>query len=340
MSPVDPTQLDAAIAQIRKAYGDSAIIAGNEKSPLVRIPTGSIELDVATGGGIPMGRWAHAYGGFSSGKTLTSYNAIANAQEMGMTCAYYNIENQYDPIWAASRGVNVDDLLVVDKTAIEDVGGALETLLGSVNFHVLDSLAAAISIDELEAGLDDWRPGIAARAWGKVFRRTNERFDDKENAILMINQVRETFGYGGGESPPGGRFVEFMSSLSLHFRRSTWLYKDGKGNLSPDAKSGSSLSGDKEPDGIEFQVRVNKSRVGPPLRTARMRIDFESGLFDEMWNLTKAAKFYRIVEQKGSSSWYTLPSGDKVQGEAGIREALQNDPELMDRARKAMQLAK
>jgi protein RecA len=330
--PIDPSSLDKALAAIRKEYGDGSIHTGTEKPPLERIPFGSVQLDWATGGGFPLGRWGHFYGGYSSAKTLTCWNLIKSAQELGLTCAYYNLEKQYDEPWVAARGVDVEKLYVVEGTTIEGTGERLEALLGAINVHVIDSLASAVSVDELAGETTDWNPGIQARAWGKVLRRANERFDDSENAIIMINQTREMFGARGAESPTSGRFVEYMSSMSLHFKRSGWLFRDKNGFLHPDGSKTDSVTGDTEPSGIEFQVRVAKSRVGPPLRSARMRLDFDTGEYDELWALTRGAVYFGVVKQSGS--WYTVPGLEKaVQGENGVRQALINDPELMDQIR-------
>jgi RecA/RadA recombinase len=327
--PVDTTNLAAAVAKIKAQYGSDSVHAGDDKPPLKRISTGSLEFDLATGGGVPIGRWSHFYGGYSSAKTLTCWNIIRNAQALGLTCAYYNVENQYDAEWVAARGVDVKKLQVIEGTQIEDIGAKLELLLSSVHLHVVDSLAAAISVDELNAKLGEWQMGLAARAWGKVFRKANERFDDVENCIVLVNQVRDAFGYGGGELPPGGKMTDFMSSLSVYFRKGPWLHRDANGWLSPDAPENEGLSGDKEAAGIEFAVRVQKSRVCPPLRTARMRLDFADGQFDNLWALTKGAKYFGVVEKTSEkSSYYKLPSGKTVQGEAKLRVALSEDAEL------------
>src|SRR6185436_13324368 len=202
---------------------------GHQQDPVGRIATGNLELDYATNGGIPIGRWTHAYGGYMSSKSLTGWNVIARAQAMGMDCAYYNIEKQYDAEWAKKRGIDTKKLLIVEGTTIEGVGAKMQALMGSIHLHVLDSMAPAISLDELNADIEDHHMGVRARAWGKVIGRFNKNFDDNENIVFMINQVRDVFGRGGGETPPGGRSIDFISSLSLHFRRSSWLFYDKDG---------------------------------------------------------------------------------------------------------------
>lgn len=336
--PVDRENLTKVLDQIRKQYGDGNIHYADNYPALVKIPTGSLELDLATDGGVPLGRWSHFYGPLSSGKTLTAWNVIKAAQDMGLECAYYNIEKQFLPDWVEARGIDLSRLHLVEGTIIEELGTKLESLLGVVHVHVLDSLAFAVSTDELASKSEEWRPGIQSRAWGKVFRRANERFDDKENAVIMINQTRSVFGrMGAAEEPTSGRAVGYISSLDLQFKRSHWLFKDGNGILQKEGSNTDTITGDTEPDGIEFQIRVAKSRVCKPYETARMRLDFESGQFDSMWELTKAAVFKDLVSRTSEkSSWFVLPNGDKVQGEKGLREAIMHDIDLQETIRKAI----
>jgi recombination protein RecA len=335
--PVDPSNLDKHLGIIRKIYGDGAVVKGTEKPPLRRIPSGSLELDYAIGGGVPVGRWAHFFGPKASGKTLTAYNVIANAQAMGLKCAYYNIEKQFSEEWCRKHGIDTNALEVVEGTVIEHIGAKLETLLGSIHVHVLDSMAMAVAQEELAMKSDEWRPGISARVWGKTIRRVNERFDDAENTIIMINQTRAGFGYGSSEEPTGGKALEYVSRLSLAFRKSSWLYYNSDNVLDPDAKAGDTLTGDKEPDGIEYQVRVVKSSgFGKENGTARMRLDYATGQYDELWTLSKGALFHDLVTPTGKgSSWYTY--GDKkVQGKNGVRELVASDKKLQDKIREKM----
>jgi len=324
---VSSLELDKAITAIRKQYGEDVIRKASDKPEVIRIPTGSLVMDWVTGGGFPLGRWCHFYGGYASAKTLTAWHLIRESQKMGLTCAYYNIENQFDPKWAKERGINVDDLHVIDRTKIEDVGEILETLLGVVNVHVVDSIGAAVSQDELAADIRDWQRGLSARAWGKALRRANDRFDDQQNMIVLINHAKDVFGGMGGEEPAGPKLINFYSSLNMHFRRSSWLYYDKNGILSTDGVKTDSLSGDTEPDGMEFVVRVPKSRISEPLRVARFRMDFATGEYDNDWILAKAADFFGLVKKSGS--WYSY-NDKKFQGENGLRKEINENEELRE----------
>lgn len=326
---VDPTTIDKAFAAIEKSYGKDMVHFGVDETPFTRISTGSLELDYATGGGIPMGRIAHFWGGYSAGKSLTAWQTIKSAQRAGLEAAYYNIEKQFDPLFTKSLGVDTSKLHVIEAGTIEECGTILEALLSSVHVHVIDSLAAAPSIDELGAKVEDWQIGLQARAWGKVLRRTGERLDRHENLVVMINHARDNF--RGGENAPMGRFVEHMSSCTIHFRRGGWLFYDANGYLSPDNKSGTgpTMSGDQEADGYEIIARVEKSRAGRPLRTARMRYDFASREIDHAYELAKAAKYTGVVAET-SPGRFELKDGTKLHGMKRLREAIEADAALAD----------
>ena len=107
--------LDKAIGDITKRYGDGSIMRLGEAHQLAVevIPTGSLSLDIALGvGGIPRGRITEIFGPESSGKTTISQHIVAEAQKMGGTCAYIDMEHALDPTYAARCGVDVDGLLI------------------------------------------------------------------------------------------------------------------------------------------------------------------------------------------------------------------------------------
>ena len=77
--------LNLAISQITKTFGDGSIMRLGEtkKVDVQLIPSGSLSLDLALGGGYPKGRIIEIYGPESSGKTTLTLHAIAEIQKMG-----------------------------------------------------------------------------------------------------------------------------------------------------------------------------------------------------------------------------------------------------------------
>ena len=70
--------LETALAQIKKAYGEGAVMKLGENAHMnvEGIPTGSLTLDLALGiGGVPRGRIVEIYGPESSGKTTVALHS-------------------------------------------------------------------------------------------------------------------------------------------------------------------------------------------------------------------------------------------------------------------------
>lgn len=325
LTMVDPTNLDEAIARIRKRYGAEAVMPASQKSEVKRIPFGDIQLDWATDGGVPLGRWSHFYGPESAGKSLLSLKVIGNAQRMGMSAAYYDVEKTFVPSWAQKMGVDIDKLLVLRPTVIEDIGAQLELLMQSINVHVIDSIAAASPMDELAANLEDWHIGLGARTWNKVLRRIQHVIND-DNSVILINQLRTAMrGRIVTEEPSGGKFMRHEAALALEMKKGPRLYYTKNKTLSPDGEKTDSPTGDVAPDGIEFITHIAKSKVGGAGRSARMRLDFTTGQFDELWSLAMFATYFSLVERNGA--WYTIGK-EKVQGETGLKNYIKNNPEF------------
>lgn len=335
--PVKPENLEKVLAEIKKQYGNHIVKRGDEYVDPPRVPTGIIQLDAILGGGMPMGRVNQLYGGYSSGKSMICWHVIREAQKMGLQCVYYDVENQYEKSWVESLGVDTTKLQRIETSTIDEVGDTMEGLLGVAHVHVIDSVAMGISNDEKAAKIDEWQMAISTRVWDKVLRRANSRFDKEENMILFVNQARQVFGKSA-EKPWGGRQLDHICSVILNFKKSSWLYKDKYGELTDDSKKAaratSDLTGMTSPDGMEIIVRVDKARKTKvqELATARMRLAFgDTGKLDEAWALARAAIFYEVVDKRGS--WYTLPDGSTVQGEAKLKDYIRENEEFANKLR-------
>ena len=122
--------LDSVLAQIRKEFGEGAIMKLGEvesQKGVKVISTGSFGLDLALGvWGLPRGRIVELYGPESSGKTTLALHVIANAQKAGGMAAFIDVEHALDPQYAKRIGVDLDNLLVAQPTTGEE---ALNTYL-------------------------------------------------------------------------------------------------------------------------------------------------------------------------------------------------------------------
>lgn len=251
----------------------------------------------------------------------------------GMSCAYFNVEGQYDAVFTARRGVDIDELIVLHENKIESIGEMMEEYLKVVDLIVIDSCSEAVSENTLASDFGTKNVGGDAAYWKDAFKRLKDksRFDRHRNMVIYVDQVTVK-GIGSGstwEGPPGGKYMEFASDMTVEFKPAgPWLHRDPEsGGFYAKAPQALTLSGKAEPDAREVVARNHKSRVGRSGRTASMHLDYENSRFDYLHEYVQCAKFF-VADLHGS--YYYLPDGSNVQGEKQLRQRLEEDGDLRD----------
>ncbi|OYW30946.1 MAG: recombinase RecA, partial [Chthoniobacter sp. 12-60-6] len=219
--------LDLAIQQIQKDYGEGAILRmGGEglKSDISVIPTGNLLIDQALGtGGFPRGRVVEIYGPESSGKTTLTLTVIAQAQKAGGLAAFIDVEHALDPAYARRLGVKMDELLVSQPSSGEEALRICETLVRSnaLDVIVIDSVAALVTRQELEGDIGDSTVGAQARLMSAALRKLTAIIAKARTCCIFTNQIREKIGvmFGNPETTPGGKALKFYSSVRVDIRR-------------------------------------------------------------------------------------------------------------------------
>jgi len=86
---------------------------------------------------------------------------VAEAQRLGGTCAYIDMEHALDPTYAERCGVDVDSLLISQPDTGEQALEITEALVrsGAITVVVIDSVAALVPRAEIEGDMGDapWR---------------------------------------------------------------------------------------------------------------------------------------------------------------------------------------
>ena len=140
--------LDAALAQIERAFGKGSIMKLGQREALEieSISTGSLGLDIALGiGGLPKGRIVEIYGPESSGKTTLALHVIAEAQKKSGSCAFIDAEHALDPGYAKKLGVDIGNLLISQPDAGEQALEIADTLVRSGAIDVLSKASTCSS---------------------------------------------------------------------------------------------------------------------------------------------------------------------------------------------------
>jgi len=309
--------LDTTLAQIRKRFGEGAIMRlGDDNGMGVEaIPTGCLALDLALGiGGIPRGRITEIYGPESSGKTTLCQHVIASCQQMGGVAAFVDVEHALDPSYAKKCGVNIDNLYISQPDTGEQALEITEALVrsGAVEVVVVDSVAALVPQAEIEGDMGDAHMGLQARLMSQALRKLTGAIKRSNAAVIFTNQLRTKIGvlFGNPETTSGGMALKFYAAVRLDIRRMESIKQSG--NVI----------------GNRVRVRVKKNKVAPPFRVAEFDIMFDQGISKE-GSLLDVAVDAGVVDKRGS--YYSYGEERLGQGRENVKQFIREHADLAER---------
>jgi len=291
--------LNLVLGQIERNFGRGSIMRLGDASRMKveTISTGALTLDLALGGGYPKGRVVEVYGPESSGKTTLTLHAIAEVQKNGGVAAFVDAEHALDPVYAASLGVDVENLLVSQPDTGEMALEIVDQLIRSsaVDLVVVDSVAALTPRAEIEGEMGDHVIGSQARLMSQAMRKITGNIGKSGCTVIFLNQLRLKIGvtYGNPETTTGGNALKFYASVRLDIRRIQTL------------KRGT------EEYGIRAKVKVAKNKVAPPFRIAEFDILFGKGI-STTGCLLDLAEETNIIIRRGA--WYSYEGENIGQG--------------------------
>jgi recombination protein RecA len=312
----DEKSLELAIAQLERQFGAGAVmrLGSSKVEQWPSVSTGALSLDMILGiGGLPLGRVVEIYGPESSGKSTISLTVVAEAQKMGLKCAYIDAEHALDPTYMSALGVNLDDLLLAQpdygEQALEIADKLIRT--GELGVVVIDSVAALVPKAELEGDMEANQMGLQARMMSKGLRKIVGLANEHKTLVIFINQLRMKIGimFGNPETTPGGRALPYASSVRIDIRKKEDL-KD---------KAGDSI-------GIKVKAKVIKNKMAPPLKVTEFDIYYGKGV-DNFGCLLDVAMSKGIFTQRGA--WVYYEGESFSQGRDNAIDKLKQDPELV-----------
>ncbi len=314
--------LDKVNARLAKRYKkqDKSMIPfmrmASELPEIDFIPTGLLAYDWVNGGGGPKGKIEQIYGKRSSGKTTLVLRRIAEAQRLGLTCAFIDSEHELDREWAIKIGVDINRLIlhIPDMEPGEITMGIVEEMLLSddIDLIALDSINSLGTKAMLDKDVGDKHYGGVSLLMESFYKKVvgSGLLYYSDSILIFINQPREVI---GSRFPmdrlPGGRALQHMSAIITEVKQGDFLMR-GSGE-------------DEEKVGIEIKIVNKKNKVRWPFRENTVRLQFDRG-FNPVWEVVHFGKRYGIIESKAAWGYYNgekLGQGDNQQMEFLIDNA-------------------
>lgn len=327
--------LDKVMGDINKKAGRTVIGTVNnpDMADLVRIdtlPTPSIELNVALGGGLPRGKIVELMGENSSGKTSLAIETMAldMKENPDSIWAWYETEGSVDLDYMNQfEGFDASRLVVwhMEDEGAEKGLDFLEAMLRTGQFTgvVINSVAGLTPAREMESEMAKQDIALQARMMSKLMRKVTAVASKSKTLMLFINQFRSNVGgYGNPDVSTGGRALSFYATQRIAMRKVKVEKADGI----------------TEEEGIKVSCRISKNRISRdnPYKAAKYIALFGKGI-DRIRGLAEMAVDNEVVEQSGSWLYYpnkssiaTLPDGNlaKWQSFAKFLDYIKENPDF------------
>lgn len=360
---------------INSKFGMNAVRLASDIDGIAisRIPSGSISLDIALGGGIPVGRLIQIAGAYSACKSALAYHIARNAQRklgkkkvlwdkhtteknkvyrwvlcpitdfdaIPLTVALIQSEtHSYSNDWAESIGLDIDNLIFVQPDSMEE---ALEIAIqlqksGEVDLIIHDSYAAYIPAKALDTSAEEtYQMGLKQKAFGDYHGRmqaVNNKLEREGKLPTTVVAINQLREKIGAYGNP--EYVPGGRSVGYTISVEVRLRKGDAIKIGTGENS--------RIIGQTIKFKIEKNKTHKPYLTGEFDFYFDdggtvpAGHIDNAKELIVEAICYGIIEKAGS--WMKYNGGNIAQGADKTVETVRNNPELFEEIKdKVMKIA-
>lgn len=350
-APEKTESIEAFMESVNGTYGQTVVSKKSTRrtNTTRRTSTGLFDLDIALGGGWPVGRNALIVGEYSTGKTEIAIRAaITMAQydkktrkrlsevENGEPCRtlMVDFENALDEDWVNLKGFDTEvnpvcwpdsagqGVDIIDRAIIENHFGLI----------IVDSVSAMTPALEIERSADDnAMMGAQAKLVNMAFRKwvtsqtAVQMRGEYPATIIALNHPREKIGFVMGDPRiiPHGKKQAEASSIIL------WLGQHSYDAANKDSVGLASVE-------LKGNVQKNKTYVPRQNFTSTLYLrdageDHPKGSVDNIKPLIARAKDQNIIRksEKKANAWACM--GSVYPTQKAIANRLKAEPEFMQK---------
>ena len=153
------------------------------------IPTPSVGLNRALGGGLNTGATHLFWGTPSVGKTTMCFRIIAEAQKLGYRPVIIDSESSYNDEYAAKCGIDINDVVIIQSTIVEEI---MKNLIGYLtddkekHIFLFDSLSNIIKEEFYDKPEGGKAMGLQSRSQGYLLQKLVNYLHKERNIMLFV----------------------------------------------------------------------------------------------------------------------------------------------------------
>jgi recombination protein RecA len=312
---------------LTKEFGDDSVQLfdsneGHVDNVKTFIKTGVPMIDYILGGkGFPVGRISEIYGEPSSGKTAIAMHLLKQTIDNNGVAIMLDSEAAFSFDMAQKIGLDRTKLLYMKPKTLEEIWQVVEQMINYVKLKspnqlatiVVDSIASAPSVDEVEGDITKAEMGMRARINSKGLRKLTVYLSDSNICLIFVNQIRAAIGvvYGDQEMIPGGKSIDFHTTIKLRVHKGKIIRDESKA--------------EKLPIGQFVKLRVTKNKLANPHMEADLELFYDRGIPINSGLMEKMQKDGVLV-RKGAY----LAFGDETFYAKDFDTFIMNHPELLE----------
>jgi recombination protein RecA len=176
-----------------KAYEEKHNAPAKRESNTKIISSSYAEIDQATGlGGLPLGKVIDIAGESNIGKSCFAQDLIAYSQRSNLACVYLDLDRKFDAEFAATKQVDLKDLLVYQPETVAGIVPACLALMenGLADLIIFDSVSNLPMMQDGE--------NLALKT---VINPLLQKLQEYNTSLIFLSQIRTDLVEGGDVTP-------------------------------------------------------------------------------------------------------------------------------------------